>query len=430
MIEHGPNENVRTPGIRQITVAGFKSIRDERSIELRPLTLLAGANSSGKSSMIQPLLMLKQTLEATYDPGPLLIDGPNVRFTRVDQFFSRGVARFRLGLVSGVGTGVSLTFSAGGETGIRLDEMEAAADGKTFILRPDMTREAIGKMVGKQLRKGVGVRNVRCFLAVTGLTNTPYLTPLLQATGAARVLAAIPVQSLIHVPALRGNPERTYKTTPIGPMFPGTFDNYVASVIRSWQQSEVAKMGALGEQLRNLGLTWQVCTQRVDDTQVEISVARLPHKTDSGADDFVSIADVGVGLSQVLPVLVALLAAQKDQIVYIEQPEIHLHPKAQWLLAEVLGDAARRGVIVIAETHSAFVLLGVQRLVATKKLSPELVKLYWFTRSPETGVTDIASADLDEQGRYGDWPEDFGKVTLDAEQGYLDAVESQLFGGK
>src|SRR5438477_4643479 len=76
-------------GITRISVAGFKSIVEEQSIEVRPLTILAGANSSGKSSIMQPLLLMKQTLEATYDPGALLLDGPNVKFTSTDQVLSR-----------------------------------------------------------------------------------------------------------------------------------------------------------------------------------------------------------------------------------------------------------------------------------------------------------------------------------------------------
>src|SRR5579872_7512161 len=75
-------------GITRLTVGGFKSINPEQSIEIRPLTILAGANSSGKSSIMQPLLLLKQTLEATYDPGLLKIDGPNVTFSSVEQFLS------------------------------------------------------------------------------------------------------------------------------------------------------------------------------------------------------------------------------------------------------------------------------------------------------------------------------------------------------
>src|SRR5207244_5126663 len=75
------------PAITSLSVAGFKSIVDEQTIEIRPVTLLAGANSSGKSSMMQPLLLLKQTLEAPYDPGPLWLNGPNVKFTSARQFF-------------------------------------------------------------------------------------------------------------------------------------------------------------------------------------------------------------------------------------------------------------------------------------------------------------------------------------------------------
>src|ERR1700744_3257230 len=89
-------------GITRIAVEGFKSIAKRQEIEIRPLTILAGANSSGKSSIMQPLLMLKQTLEATYDPGPLKIDGPNVKFTSTDQFLSGKPAK-QLKVQIGVG---------------------------------------------------------------------------------------------------------------------------------------------------------------------------------------------------------------------------------------------------------------------------------------------------------------------------------------
>src|SRR5450759_5817468 len=92
MAEQEPSNQIeagKNAGITRITVAGFKSIAQEQSIEVRPLTILAGANSSGKSSIMQPLLLLKQTLEAPYDPGALLLDGPNVQFTLADQLLSR-----------------------------------------------------------------------------------------------------------------------------------------------------------------------------------------------------------------------------------------------------------------------------------------------------------------------------------------------------
>ena len=82
-----PPQSMPTRAISRIAVRGFKPFHTKQEIRLRPLTILAGSNSSGKSSMMQPLLLLKQTLEAPYDPGPLLIRGPNVEFSEVKQMF-------------------------------------------------------------------------------------------------------------------------------------------------------------------------------------------------------------------------------------------------------------------------------------------------------------------------------------------------------
>src|SRR5438093_10366519 len=97
-------------GITHLVVGGFKSIANEQRIEIKPLTILAGANSSGKSTMMQPLLLLKQTLEATYDPGPILLNGPNVKFTKADELLSRigrghSSAAFQVGLFLNNGDG-------------------------------------------------------------------------------------------------------------------------------------------------------------------------------------------------------------------------------------------------------------------------------------------------------------------------------------
>jgi hypothetical protein len=229
---------------------------------------------------------------------------------------------------------------------------------------------------------------------------------------------------MIHVPGLRGNPERTYRTTTaIGPAFSGTFENYVASVISHWQADEHRQLSRLGKTLEMLGLTWKAAARRIDDTQVELRVGRLWHRTSDGAQDMVSIADVGFGVSQVLPVLVALIVAEPGQLVYLEQPELHLHPRAQVKLAQVLADAANRGVRVVAETHSSLLLLGVQTLIAEGKLAPDKVMLHWFTRGDD-GTTTIRSEQPDENGAYGDWPEDFADVELAAQSKYLDTVAS------
>jgi len=232
---------------------------------------------------------------------------------------------------------------------------------------------------------------------------------------------------MIHLPGLRGNPERSYPVTSVRSEFPGTFEVYVASVIEQWQRDgNVDQLRKLNNDLDRLSLTGKVIARPVNDTQVELLVNRLLRSNDND-EDMVSIADVGFGVSQTLPVVVALHAANPGQLIYIEQPEIHLHPRAQLAMAEVLADAAIAGKRLVVETHSSLLLLGIQTLVAEKKLSPELVKLHWFTQQ-EDGSTQITSADLDEAGAYGDWPEDFANVELNSESRYLDAAEARLMG--
>ena len=141
----------------------------------------------------------------------------------------------------------------------------------------------------------------------------------------------------------------------------------------------------------------------------------------------VNIADVGVGLSQALPVIVALRQADPGQLVYVEQPELHLHPNAQWAMARILVAAAKRGVRVVIETHSSLLILGVQAALAegVRGLGPEDIWLHWFERDPKTGDARVTSRTLDNEGAFGDWPADFDSVELKAQAAYLDAVEKR-----
>jgi predicted ATPase len=235
---------------------------------------------------------------------------------------------------------------------------------------------------------------------------------------------------MLHLPGLRGNPQRTYPIIPLGPNFTnfsGTFENYTASVIHYWQKNkQQEKLDRLNQDLTRLGLTNKIVARQLTSAHVELLVNRLLRNQD-GAEDLVNIVDVGFGVSQAVPIVVALHMAEPGQLVYIEQPEIHLHPRAQTVLAEVLADAALQGKHIVIETHSDLILSGIQTRVAEGKLPPELVKLHWFEQLAD-GFTKITSADLDEAGAFGDWPEDFHKVILAAENRYLDAAETHLMG--
>ena len=436
------NKKERKVGISAISVRGFKSLATECCLKIRPLTLLAGANSSGKSSALQPLLLMKQTLDATYDPGPIRLHGPNVRFTSAAQLLShvpggQSSQEFKIGFEIGKRSKFAGTYRQG-DQGFEIAKMvyEESAKEHCVILHPKMKQKVIADLFKK--RSGYVTRGLlkqekdlvfnvipeRCFLEASFAFASLAEEPLWITSFSS--LFESHIRKLIHVPGLRGNPLRTYQTTAIGTDFPGTFEHYVASIIRNWQSTNNERLEKLGCALKALGLTRKVRAKQVDDTQFAIQVARLRHEPEDGTDDLVNIADVGFGVSQVLPVLVALLTAETGQLVYLEQPELHLHPRAQTALAEILADAARRGVRVVVETHSQLLLTAIQTLVAEGKLAPEHVKLHWFNRRDD-GVTEVASADLDEAGAFGeDWPEDFAEVTLETESRYLDAAEQRL----
>lgn len=196
-------------------------------------------------------------------------------------------------------------------------------------------------------------------------------------------------------------------------------------MIVEWdKENDQKKLRGLNQDLVNMGLTGGVWPHQPYETRIELQVSRLPQVPPRKPEDRVNIADVGFGVSQILPVLVALHAAQPGQLVFLEEPETHLHPRAQTALAEILGAAAERGVQVVLETHSSLLLLAVQTLVAEGKVSASKVKLHWFLRNRD-GRTTIRSADLDETGAFGEWPEDFDEVSLRAQSRYLDAAESR-----
>lgn len=422
-------------GITRISVRGFKSIAEECSIEIRPLTILAGANSSGKSSIVQPLLLLKQTLECGYDPGPLKLDGPNVLFTSSEQILSKPRptstdASFAISVHEAPSDYVTDTFKKRTNTQIQLVESTYKSGDEKIVLRPGMSEKELSSQgyllrdeVFENSRKPYQRKVVRdgCFLEVGFYEVPPRERAIWYSMTAFSWPKQCLIRSVIHVPGVRGNPERSYKKTAAGPEFPGTFENYVASVISHWQNEKDEHLKDVGRHLEKLGLTWKVDATEIDATRVELRVARLRRGARGGARDMVNVADVGFGVSQVLPVLVALLVAEPGQLVYLEQPELHLHPKAQVALAQILAEAANRGVRVVTETHSALLLLATQTLVAEGFIPPERAILHWFEREND-GVTKVTSRELDDAGAFGDWPEDFAEVTLKAQQEYLDAA--------
>ena len=434
--------------IEEIRVQGYKSLVDA-TLHVRPLTLLAGTNSSGKSSIMQPLLLIKQTMEAPYQPaGALVLDGAHVQAETAGELVSKIYPQFEK-LISVEINGsnnvrhVKLDSSVAmvyyptelGFSIIKQDGYSVVAGAKNrFDLTPSSTwkdiykqLEANGTQVGldfdkfrSEVKTASGFLNAEIYNSdgerARNFNNAGYLISTLA--------------MLFHIPGLRVLPKRRYPVTTFQNEIKGTFDLYSAGTVSQWQQQQDTEaLTKLNDYLRRLGLTDSVTAKVKNANEVELSVSRLPtgSKGKPRKADMVNIADVGIGVSQVLPILVALIAAQDGQIVYVEQPELHLHPRAQVAMAELLAEAANRGVRVIVETHSSLLLLTVQTLIAQERIKNTDVALHWFARDAK-GATQVTYVQPDEDGAYGEWPEDFGDVELRAQDAYLTAVGLRHFG--
>ena len=333
-----------SPAITSLTVSGFKSIVEEQTIEIRSLTLLAGANGSGKSSMMQPLL-LKQTLEAPSDPGPLLLDGPNVRFTSARQFrpvdSPRGEAvpfMVWLGLSDDTGFAVTLeshenepiTLASNVITGFRKPifiDTQISADDLASLARPSFPVDLLQKIKARRGNTHFRVARHRFFLR-SNLGYNAKLLNLVIGYDLFMIKITRTIVELIHLPGLRGNPERIYPVTAADATYRGTFDRYVAGLIARWGSESPDRVAQVSDDLKWLGLTWKIEARGIDETQVELRVGRLPGPGRGGSKELVNVADADLGVSRALPVVVALHAALLGQLVYVEHPETHLHPRA------------------------------------------------------------------------------------------------------
>lgn len=117
--------------------------------------------------------------------------------------------------------------------------------------------------------------------------------------------------------------------------------------------------------------------------------------------------NVGFGITYALPIIVAVLSSTPDSLLLIENPEAHLHPRGQARMGELLALAATCGIQVVIETHSDHVLNGIRLAVYSKKLAPDDVRLHYFQRNSENGQSLVISPRIDRNGRIDRWPDGF-----------------------
>jgi predicted ATPase len=132
-----------------------------------------------------------------------------------------------------------------------------------------------------------------------------------------------------------------------------------------------------------------------------------------------SAENVGFGISYVLPLIVVILSAKPSSLILIENPEAHLHPKAQSKLIELMALAAQNGVQILVETHSDHIINGT--LVAVKKyethqgIAHNKVKIYYFHRSDNHHTTEVTNLPVLEGGQIKNPP-----------TGFFDQIETDL----
>lgn len=441
---NGPNYR---PGITKISVTGFKSLANKTDVEIRPLTILAGANSSGKSSLMQPLLLMKQTFDnERIPPGPFWLAGELIEYTAADQFLSRAPesasGRHELRIKLNAGTDwVETVLEKGPSFDLSTVETSLCEGprGRVWLLNRNSSEETMRELFVSSAHRvwpadgSLIPMQDRCFLAVGAkLENESYLIPYHRPE--VHLIRNI-VQEMIYVSGLRGSYDREFYLhgIPSGNVFPGDFEDYVPSILGDWQESSpdrvygLYELSKLRRWLRDLELASNVEARKLNESQLEVRIPRTLH---GDSADLVNIADVGLAVSHVLPVLVSLIVAHPNQLVYIEQPELHLQTRAQLKLAQLLAEAANRGVRVVLETHSSLLLRGILTEVAKGAIANDKVMLHWFERDKTTGISKVTSKEPDAAGRVGDWPEDFSDVELSSDNDYLSAVEGNLFAAK
>jgi predicted ATPase len=123
-----------------------------------------------------------------------------------------------------------------------------------------------------------------------------------------------------------------------------------------------------------------------------------------------NIAEAGFGASQVLPLIVQALTGVEEGLTIAEQPEIHLNPRLQSVLADLFVEMVHKDQRVIVETHSEHLLLRLRRLVADGTIDSEMVAIYFVER--EGDVSSVKPIEIQKNGHIDQWPKGFFEDSL------------------
>jgi ABC-type polar amino acid transport system ATPase subunit len=372
--------NAQTLELKKLTVENFKAFQN-CVLELAPLTILIGENSSGKSSLLQALLLLKQTLDSPSGRGILNLSG-DVQFHNFREIvfgmpINEAFMRFELAFQDHK----TLSFKVGiQEKGNQLNLFDIRFNDKALSWDKEWEKWDIEQKVSDNSDSHATLRSMlNHYLRlpeVAGQLNEEALTLMFTGIG--------------YIQPLRPIPQRYYNLTGVTP---------------SW-------IGSRAENIADFLETHPTVKKQVQDWFVESAkMAReVKFKTDFERDQmeiiFVSaksgleidISRLGFGFSQILPIVVATYA-QKNMLIF-EAPEIHLNPKLHGVMTDLFIEGANNGKQVLVETHSEHVVYRVQRRIADGKIAPDAVALYYVQQGENGSIAERLT--LTEKGSTAD----------------------------
>lgn len=435
--------------LTSLHIRNFKAWKDTRSIPLAPLTVIFGANSAGKSSLGHLLLALKQTTLSA-DRKRALHLGDEHALINLGTFsecvYNHDLQRaleFQLswkipGRELEVRDPLTQNKFAGDtlQISVRLaadaNEQPAVEKLGYQLLRDKETQLALEYSRDEKGKFEIGSKEYR-FVRNTGrawpldepdkfyrisdqsrarFQNAEFLSDFALETEAA-------LNSIYYLGPLRDHPKRIYSWSGETPDSVGQKGEFaVAAILAATAQDRKLNRGPnkrmsrfdafIAHWLKDLGVIDSFAVKAVAEGRKEYEVLV---KTHSQASE-VKIADVGFGVSQVLPALVQSFYCPPNSTVWMEQPEIHLHPQVQAELADVFISAIQarengkaRNVQLIIESHSEHFLNRLQRRVAEGVIAPQDVAVYFCRRAGAS--TDLEPLRLNVFGEIENWPDNF-----------------------
>ncbi len=362
--------------LTRIDLQHFKCF-DSLKLPLRPLTLLAGANASGKSSVMQALAILHQTMRENEGASRLMLNGAAVRLGTVADVIDQG--------------------HGGNVCIISLHDDETEYIWEFTGERTGMSMEIASVSIG-----GKSIRSPDSFhrmLPVLDIVIDKFDFDV--------------VYRLVYLTAERLGPRDIYplEDAHLTPVIGSSGENAVGALYSGGDEPVLPGLrvaGAPPTRLRQVELRmshfFPGCELIVEKIP-QANAVRLGLRT-SKRMDFHRPVHTGFGLTQVLPIVVAALSADPDDLLLIENPEVHLHPAGQAMMGQFLGDVAQAGVQVILETHSDHILNGVRRAVKAKRLEADRVAIHFFQPRAENKA-QVVSPVLDSEGKIDAWPDGF-----------------------